>query len=94
MACVCKEYRRKIKMVQEQRIQLKIKILLAFNMKIVYQCDRNEPLVGEVYGGYYSWWERDEWIFVQWARDSPIPPVQKTMLSPQKVWKILKPPFG
>ena len=35
MTIVCKEYERKIKMVQEQWLQLKMKFLLGYNMKIV-----------------------------------------------------------
>ena len=35
MACVYKEYRGKTKMVQEKQLQLKMKILLGYNMKIV-----------------------------------------------------------
>ena len=36
MACVYKEHGGKIKMVQEQWLQLKMKTLLGYNMKIVY----------------------------------------------------------
>ena len=36
MTCAYKEYGGKIKMVQEQWLQLKMKILLDYNMKIVY----------------------------------------------------------
>ena len=35
MACVYKEYEVKIKMVQEQWLQLKMKFLLGYNMTIV-----------------------------------------------------------
>ena len=35
MACVFKYYEVKIKMVQKQRLQLKMKVLLDYNMKIV-----------------------------------------------------------
>ena len=36
MTCVCKEYDEgKIKMIQEQRLQLKMKFTLGYNMKIV-----------------------------------------------------------
>ena len=34
-ACVHKEYEQKIKMVQEQWLQLKMKFLLGYNMKII-----------------------------------------------------------
>ena len=33
MSCMCKEYEGKIKMVQEQLLQLKMKFLLGYNMK-------------------------------------------------------------
>ena len=36
MTCAYKEYGGKIKMVQEQWLRLKMKILLDYNMKIVY----------------------------------------------------------
>ena len=35
MTCVWKEYKVKIKMVQEKWLQLKMKFLLGYNMKIV-----------------------------------------------------------
>ena len=35
MTCVYKEYEGKIKMVEEQWLQLKMKFLLGYNMKIV-----------------------------------------------------------
>ena len=35
MTCVYKEYGVKIKMVEEQWLQLKMKLLLGYNMKIV-----------------------------------------------------------
>ena len=35
MTCMYKEYEAKIKMVQEQWLQLKMKFLLDYNMKIV-----------------------------------------------------------
>ena len=37
MACMYKEYEGKIKMIQEQELQLKMKFLLGYNMKIVIQ---------------------------------------------------------
>ena len=37
MTCVYKYYKVKIKMVQEQRLQLKRKFLLSFNTKIVIE---------------------------------------------------------
>ena len=36
MTCMYKEYGGKIKMVQKQWLQLKMKILLGYNMKIAY----------------------------------------------------------
>ena len=36
MSCMYKEYGGKTKMVQEQTLQLKMKISLGYNMKIVY----------------------------------------------------------
>ena len=36
MTCVSKENEIKTKMVQEQRLQLKMTILLGFNLKIVF----------------------------------------------------------
>ena len=35
MTCACKEYEIKIKMVQEQKLQLKMEFLVGYNMKIV-----------------------------------------------------------
>ena len=35
MTCVCEEYGVKTKMVEEQWLQLKMKLLLGYNMKIV-----------------------------------------------------------
>ena len=43
MTCVCKEDEIKIKMVQHQRLQLKMKFLLGYNLKII--------LVGTFGGG-------------------------------------------
>ena len=37
-----KEYEGKIKMIQEQELQLKMKFLLGYNMKIVIQWGRGE----------------------------------------------------
>ena len=37
-----KEYESKIKMIQEQEVQLKMKFLLGYNMKIVIQWGRGE----------------------------------------------------
>ena len=34
-------------MLQEQRLQQKMKFLLGYNMKIVIWCEWHEPLVGE-----------------------------------------------
>ena len=35
LSCVCKEYKGKMKIVQEQWIQLKMKLSLVYNMKMV-----------------------------------------------------------
>ena len=48
MNCVYKEYEIKTKMVEEEWLQLKIKFLLGYNMKIFTERGRgNEPLLGE-----------------------------------------------
>ena len=44
MTFKCKQYEAKIKMVQEQWLQLKMKFLLGYNMKIVIKW-KDKPLV-------------------------------------------------
>ena len=85
MACVYKEYRGKIKMVQEQQLQLKIKILLAFNMKTIYQCEGMNLWWGESMGATIPDGKGMNEFLSSERGTPPIPPVQKTMLSPQKV---------
>ena len=52
MTCVCKEYEVKIKMLQEQHLQLKMKFLLGYSMKI---------LLSGLVGGINLWWGRKPW---------------------------------
>ena len=53
-----------------------MKILLGYDMKIVYQFRRgNETLVGGVYWGDFSKWERDEFL-PGGGGNPPIPPVE------------------
>ena len=77
MACVYKEYRGKTKMVQEQWLQLKVKILLNYSMKLFIS-------VGGInlWWGDFSWWGRDDWVFGQWGRDSPICPSRENPVAP------------
>ena len=54
MACVYKEYRHKIKMVQEQWPQLKMKILLGYNMKLFIRVGEMNLWQGESTGRDFS----------------------------------------
>ena len=47
--CVCKEYESKMKIVQEQWRQLKMKLFLAYNMKRIVYLRGGEP--GVAFGG-------------------------------------------
>ena len=70
------EYEVKIKMVQEQWLQLKMKFLLVYNMKFVIKW--GEWTLGGVGGGEVSWW--GGWANVQLVgRVSPKPPIKKTL---------------
>ena len=54
MACMYKEYESKIKMIQEQELQLKMKFLLGYNMKIVIQWGGGELTFGGEWGVYWG----------------------------------------
>ena len=79
MTFVYKEYEVKIKIVQEQWLQLKMKFLLGYNMKIVKW--RGLTFGGVVYwGGFFHVGE--EWAnFWLVGATSPISPVGKTLTS-------------
>ena len=63
MTCVYKEYEFKIKMVQEQWLQLKMKFFLGYNVKInLWGENKNLVEVGSLLGGIFSG-GRDEQIF-------------------------------
>ena len=51
MTCVYERYEIKIKMVKEQLLQLKMKFLLGYNLKIGIQLEDDKKLVGEFTGG-------------------------------------------
>ena len=60
MICVYKEYEAKIKMMQEQWLDLKISFCRVITWKLLFSGEgtfgwRNKNLVG-----VFSWWERDE----------------------------------
>ena len=58
MTYVYKEYEGKIKMVQDQWLQLKMMFLLGYNMKIVIYW--GIKIWGWVYWEDFSWFGRDE----------------------------------
>ena len=66
VTCVYKEYKVKIKKVQEHWIQLRMKFLLGYKMKILcgdeLSVEKAKYLVG-VYWGNFSWWSGTEHIF-------------------------------
>ena len=70
MTCVYKEFQIKIKMVQEQLLQLKMKFLLGFNVDICYLV--GGWLVESLLGG-------DEQILLVRGHLPPSPPVWKTL---------------
>ena len=65
MTCACKTYEVKIKMVQEQCLQLKLKFLLGHNRKIVISWEGNnlwcgnKTSWGSLLGGIFFWWENE-----------------------------------
>ena len=86
MACVYKEYRHKIKMVQEQWLQLKMKILLGYNMKLfirvgkmnLWQRESTEWdfLVGK---GWVSFWPVGEGLSYSPSRENPVSPLSQSV---------------
>ena len=55
-------------------MQLKMKFLLGYNMKILKKKLRgNEPMAGRE--GDFSWWEENEQILAIWRVLPPSPPV-------------------
>ena len=87
MTCEYKEYEVKIQIVPEQWLQLKMKFLLGYNMKIVtwwegtnFWCG-GKNLMGEVYWGTFPSGGMSKFLACEGGIPS-IPPVQKTLLSP------------
>ena len=90
--CVCKECEGKIKMVQDQWLQLKMKFLFSRGMNLWW---------GIIKSWGWVYWEnflggRGMSKFLASGGGTPLipPPVEETLLSPPKVWKILNSPFG
>ena len=79
MSCVHKEYEVEIKMVMEQWLQLKVKFLLGYDMRIfIYWVEltfdlreSNKNLVGESAGGIFP--GRVEWANF-WLVSGGLPP--------------------
>ena len=81
MTCVYKEYEGKIKMVQEQWVQLKMKVLLRYNMKNVVS-GGNEPWWGESTGGRGAFpGGGDGWVNF-WPVGEPHPPNKENSAVP------------
>ena len=61
MTCVYERYEIKIKMVKEQLLQLKMKFLLGYNLKIGIQLEEDKKLVGEFTGGVGKIFQVGRW---------------------------------